>query len=628
MDQSDDSSQLKPLGLSVADAMVIGKKLSEAREQRRITVSDLARKVKIREHFASAIERGDWASLPPGLNGRGLVRIYARELGVGVPELEPSVHLSAVNAKFERAEQQNTEEVLRAQTIRSYRVDEVQPRSAPPKPASRGVETRPSAGSSNLPRPVKAPVAGHKSPSFAPNGPSIPKFEPPHSRFEANDEESPLDVLTPDIAAVLGLNLDGSGSRAEASAEASAEARPSDEEFAREENTIPTVCVDDILGTEIGRTESEEAQGRSPLTPVFKVPSPPLYSETKDSPSPVVSVFPSIGAFDERVTLPEPSLLPTTVPIPQSPYREQPNSAVASYVDQIARTHPESIVRGESLVEDGAASSVIQTDSDSASLTRQRRAMGLRLAVVGAVVVVAAGIGIGFYLIPTGPHEPDLHIKEIATDPAPAPEKAAPESQAVPGSGAHDQGVKGLASVASAPAEVVTKAGAANGSVAAGTEPKSLTHETEPSSALLSQKGPETAAAVVHGTGSGESAEARPEAQKSDAPAAASSPVSPVADPNQRSFGAGNAMAKLVITEPVDIQVRIDDAVVLDGRQEPGSIQVLFAKKTEIVVQDGSKVELTYGDWVHGPLGQKGRKRRIILNAARFHSEASPQTSP
>jgi hypothetical protein len=627
MDQSEDSSQLKPLGLSVADAMVIGKKLSNAREQRRISVTELARKVKIREHFASAIERGDWGSLPPGLNGRGLVRIYARELGVGVPELEPSAHLTAVNAKFERAEQQNTEDVLRAQTIRSYRADEAQPRNPRPKQTGRAAETpRPSAGSSGIPRPPKSSVVP-PTPSFSPQ-----KESGSSKRFETSDEESPLDVLTPDIAAVLGLNLDGSDVREVGSEDTN---KNSDKMLRNNENLIPTVNVDDILGTEIGPSHTELSQSRPPAPILFNNPGSRPEAGDKDSSIPIVSAFPLMGQTDEPVILPEPSILPTTVPIPQSPYREQPNSAVASYVEQIARTHPESMMRGETMAD--GLSAAAETELGSGSLARQRRSMGFRLALIGAAVVAAAGIGIGFYLIPSAPREPDLHIKEIASDAAPAA-----DSVNLPDMDATSQG--DTANTEAQQPEAATGSGAAGAA-----------------------QSPEAGHEVVQGSGSGQSAavqkveESKPDAKTADtktagtpettagqaapptaasapaaAPAAATAPAAPAtevasstpADPNQRSIGAGSSIAKLVISEPVDIQIRVDDGVVLDGRQSPGPIQVLFSRKAEIVVQDGSKVELTYGDWVHGPLGQKGRKRRIILNGARFRTDPAAQTSP
>jgi cytoskeletal protein RodZ len=628
MDQSEDSSQLKPLGLSVADAMVIGKKLSNAREQRRISVTELARKVKIREHFASAIERGDWASLPPGLNGRGLVRIYARELGVGVPELEPSAHLTAVNAKFERAEQQNTEDVLRAQTIRSYRADEAQPRNPRPKPTGRTVEPqRSSPGSSGLPRPVKSSAAP-PTPSFVPQ-----KESGSSKRFESSDEESPLDVLTPDIAAVLGLNLDGSDVRDAGDANSSADAlRRSDE------NLIPTVNVDDILGTEIGHTHSEHSHIRPPAPISFNNLDSRADSVDQDSSIPVVSAFPSMEQFEERVTLPEPSILPTTVPIPQSPYREQPNSAVASYLEQIARTHPESMMRGETLADGLTAAS--ETESGSGSIARQRRSMGFRLAVIGAIVVAAAGIGIGFFLIPSSPREPDLHIKEIGSDAPPATDSGslpnmdatspaeAANTEAQQPDAATASGATGAAQSPEAGAAQRPEAGTAQ-RPEAGTAQKSETGLVEVVQGSGSSQSAPLAAAPAPAAAPAETAPAAAPAETapSVAPAAAAAPLTP-ADPNQRTIGSGTSIAKLVVSEPVDIQIRVDDGVVLDGRQSAGPIQVLFSKKAEIVVQDGSKVELTYGDWVHGPLGQKGRKRRIILNAARFRAEPTAQTSP
>jgi cytoskeletal protein RodZ len=421
--------------------------------------------------------------------------------------------------------------------------------------------------------------------------------------------------MTPDIAAVLGLNLDGSDVREAGSEDTN---NSSDKMFRNNENLIPTVNVDDILGTEIGHAHTEPTQTRPPVPILFNNPGSRPDSGNKDTSIPIVSAFPSMEQIEEPVILPEPSILPTTVPIPQSPYREQPNSAVASYVEQIARTHPESMMRGETMA-DGLTAAA-ETEFGSGSLARQRRSMGIRLALIGAIVVAAAGIGIGFYLIPSGSREPDLHIKEIASDAAPTA-----DSVNLPDMDATSQGE--TANTQAQESDPVTASGAegAGQSQEAGAARRPETSSVE----------------VVQGSGSGQSAPltaapAPAAAPAETAPTVAPAPAAPVAeatpatpaDPNQRSIGSGGSIAKLVISEPVDIQIRVDDGVVLDGRQSPGPIQVLFSKKAEIVVQDGSKVELTYGDWVHGPLGQKGRKRRIILNGARFNTDPSAQTSP
>lgn len=84
------------LGVSYETAALIGKRLRQAREVKRLSPSQVSARVKIRDRYIEAIEIGDWDVLPPGLNGRGLIRLYARELNVAIPEFETFHHLQTV----------------------------------------------------------------------------------------------------------------------------------------------------------------------------------------------------------------------------------------------------------------------------------------------------------------------------------------------------------------------------------------------------------------------------------------------------------------------------------------------------------------------------------------------------
>lgn len=87
------------LGIEYSSASVIGRRLKDAREDSSFSKEYIARKAKIRERYIDAIELGDWDVLPPGLNGRGLVRLYAKELGVPLPEFEGFNNLQTVQAE-------------------------------------------------------------------------------------------------------------------------------------------------------------------------------------------------------------------------------------------------------------------------------------------------------------------------------------------------------------------------------------------------------------------------------------------------------------------------------------------------------------------------------------------------
>lgn len=87
------------LGVEYNTACLVGTRLKEAREEASYSTEYVAKKAKIRERYIDAIELGDWDILPPGLNGRGLVRLYAKELGVSLPEFEEFSHLPTIQAE-------------------------------------------------------------------------------------------------------------------------------------------------------------------------------------------------------------------------------------------------------------------------------------------------------------------------------------------------------------------------------------------------------------------------------------------------------------------------------------------------------------------------------------------------
>ena len=87
------------LGIEYNAACAIGTRLKDAREENEVTKEFVAKKAKIRERYIDAIELGDWDILPPGLNGRGLVRLYAKELGIALPEFEGFSNLQTIQAE-------------------------------------------------------------------------------------------------------------------------------------------------------------------------------------------------------------------------------------------------------------------------------------------------------------------------------------------------------------------------------------------------------------------------------------------------------------------------------------------------------------------------------------------------
>ena len=69
------------------EQLEFGAELAQAREQRGITLPELARRTKIGVDALKAIERGDLTALPGGLYTRGFLRAYAREVGLNPDEI-------------------------------------------------------------------------------------------------------------------------------------------------------------------------------------------------------------------------------------------------------------------------------------------------------------------------------------------------------------------------------------------------------------------------------------------------------------------------------------------------------------------------------------------------------------
>lgn len=74
----------------------IGERLQHARKRAGLSIADLSARTKIRATLLEAIEREDFARLPPGLLTRGFLRAYAREV-----HLDPDSVVRQFQAEFE-----------------------------------------------------------------------------------------------------------------------------------------------------------------------------------------------------------------------------------------------------------------------------------------------------------------------------------------------------------------------------------------------------------------------------------------------------------------------------------------------------------------------------------------------
>jgi cytoskeletal protein RodZ len=574
MDQPEEKPQTpKPLGLLAADAVAIGRRLAEARESRRLSVTDVARKVKIREHFVQAIEKGDWSSLPQGLHGRGLVRSYAKELGVGIPELDPSAHLSPSNAKVERAEQVLAEEVVRTQTIRTYPSSDGPTRS----PGMMSATARRSAvGDKGVAKPAATRESAlQRNP--APPAQKIQRSEiAQRGGFGDSDDETPLDVVTPDIAAVLGLDP----------REVVPEPKIQDDvpDHLEDPKSVPQVRVDDVLG--FGVVDSSEHHGHhedhdADTLPGFREPSPSVVEAAQ---APAIDEMMASVAMPKAAVSQDPLAAAQQTVVTHEP--EQPVSGIHSYVEQIARTQPTPSAHG-------GAYGDVRSDEADASPSRARRSNRWRsVLVLGMTAAAMVAFGV-FYLVPLSQHREPLRIEDMGQDPVSGVDPLIESTDTM------SSGVDVETVVAPSDSQA--------------SDAKDLPQEAAPPDAAETTQAPTPPEAQV---ATSEQDVQPAEVAPTPIPQDSAATVAPSPAPNV--LGAGSALAVLHVKSPVAVQIRAGGQVLVQGTQSPGPLSFRFSDKAEIIIDDGSKADLEFADWAHGPLGHPGRKRRIILNSAAF----------
>jgi transcriptional regulator with XRE-family HTH domain len=66
----------------MSDAQALGNDLREIRQNRRLTLEQVEKQLKIRARYLEALETGDYAALPSPVQARGFLRNYARFLGL------------------------------------------------------------------------------------------------------------------------------------------------------------------------------------------------------------------------------------------------------------------------------------------------------------------------------------------------------------------------------------------------------------------------------------------------------------------------------------------------------------------------------------------------------------------
>lgn len=96
--------------------MSLGERFREAREQRGLTLSEVAEQIRIRSVYLAAIEEENWSTIGAPVYTRGFLRTYARFLG-----LDPEEAVAGFNAAAGTSTQPEAPAALGAAPPRSLR---------------------------------------------------------------------------------------------------------------------------------------------------------------------------------------------------------------------------------------------------------------------------------------------------------------------------------------------------------------------------------------------------------------------------------------------------------------------------------------------------------------------------
>lgn len=586
------------LGVSAAVAESVGRRLRESREARKLSTGQVAQKIRVREHYLVAIENADWNVLPPGLNGRGLVRLYGRELQVALPELDPV----GGNPQAGSAET----------------VDfQVQTRPATPQDRIAG-NTRGSVGPSHSRG--RDRVGTPPPPSSAPRSQAVPlRREGPSLRSvppvpAMNDEEAPLDVVTPDLAAILGLNAEDFGEPKRDAAGGVPLPEPEripdlGRAAAADADDIPQVSADELARGMFDRAPEQSSspsailQPRPAAEPRSQVPSSKFPRESKAE-----RQRRKASERAQRAQSQPPSSAPASPDGATGPQRNdassfrldapdsQPPPVAPQFTAEKTIAIPTAVIESQPPLSHVPLSEAPSGGGMPPRQGKERRWLIPALASVGALLLVA--------IVYISQHEEEdsqaaiptaapivVSVTQAGGDPANEVNVIASGESIGDGVPAAPHATPSAAATRAVVPPAATKAAATPSSAA------------QPSAAVAATTAPVVQPVATAAPAAAATAAATPEANA--APVAAK----------------GLRVARLEVSEDVGLQATADGKVVLNGRSTPGTYAVEFKTSAEIFVDDGSKVKLSYEGWEHGPLGQPGRRRRIILNAQPYGAQ-------
>lgn len=554
------------LGVSPALASEIGGRLKNARATSGKSTRQIADTIKVREQYLAAIEDGRWDDLPRGLNGRGIVRNYARELLVPIPELEPSEIRNHMNSQVHPFEVSSVAAVQPAQHTTSN-----QRYARPPQP-QRTIPRRPVEVAQPASRPAQ--IAHHPKPN--------------RSAFSDADDDTPLGIVTPDVARILGLPTD-------------TPAVKPNRENEKNSNEAPRVDAKEVISellksdVESGmqnsshRESKKEAKAREREKKRLAAEAQRMETEHQRNQQQRETAAQPEQTHQHTVAA-SAQQSPTVVVVGDS------HSQRESYVTQVAAQHVSSnaaveaqAVNAVRATPDPSIPTLLVQDHQKEVASHQNR--GQQIMFVAAAAVLIAATGAYFFI------RQDHRVMETEE----VPQAAAPlQTEATPVASA-ETNIAPATTDATAPSAAVSDTSAATAATTAAAATTENATATTPAVEAQTATSPATAAVV-------------PTTTSTTTSAIAVAPVAVAPATGSSALGAERT-ATLKLSGDVEMRIVIDDKVFFSGRKTAGEMPIKFKDKAEILVRDGSKVSLVYEGWDHGALGHEGRRRRIVLNA-------------
>lgn len=593
----DTSGNRTALGVSSDVAQLVGERLRHAREGKGQSTSALSAKIKVREHYLVAIENGQWDELPPGLNGRGLVRIYARELSVSVTELDQAANQAVMPAEHDAQAPYQLGKSPEPRSEREFGAQRMQPAAEPT--ISRAVEspkrTNPLSGATAKPKPSTETNTVNRTLNSKGAGQST-------AHIALTPEEQPIDVTTPDVASILGISLDmfdessGEKTRPQTGVVDKAKQR---KVAAVSRGSHSEEEVLSIFAAEAAITPPEVSEPTPEQLNITAAPVAQESEQLQDAPVSTTEVLPekvessAVATASSEAVEASPAVTTASSAAAQAPILNEDDQAGSAQESSGVAAAEAYLKSHAPSLDQSVATPEQPVIADSKKL---RWAVGLLAACVGVLIV-------GRSLLSDS--EPTIQDEAaMIAAPSASTDNASTEMEA--------ESV-GTPQVAVDSLQVTEP-----------TEPVGLDNSQAESATETSSAGVESSAEMLgnEGTEANSSSSASELAKAEDNEPPSVDESSAVDSPATTSPSVpqlqGTSSATLKLTESVGIQLTVDGTRVFSGRHEAGDIDLKFDKRLEIFVQDGSKAVLSYSGWNHGALGQAGRKRRIVLNAGSF----------